>query len=458
MVSYSGFDDVIKRACDNGQGHLFDEWDSLAEEEKKSLLRELSSVDFDLVKKLFREKDAAVHLEYGPAPFISLPATDAQREEFRLAREAGIKAIRGGKVAAFLVAGGQGSRLGFEGPKGKFPVGPVSGKTLFCIHAEKILKYSRKYGVAIPFLIMTSEENHVETTAYFKDNKNFGIPDRDMMIFPQNMIPSLDAAGNLVLKGKNGLFRNPDGHGGSLTALNSSGALKMLADRGIDIISYFQVDNPLVRIVDPEFIGFHVQKGAHVSSKALKKAYPEEKIGVFVKFENGRIGVMEYSDLPEDRSRQKDSSGGLAYSAGSIAIHLFDRSFVERVTAGRELSLPFHTARKKLKVYEKGAMREIEGLKFEKFVFDALPLTEHNVVFETLRSEEFAPVKNPEGVDSVHSARDLMVDLHRKWLLERGVSLGKSTAIVEISPLLAVEPDDIDPSIKVPDRDKVFLE
>jgi UDP-N-acetylglucosamine/UDP-N-acetylgalactosamine diphosphorylase len=458
MITYSGYEAVIRRVCEYGQEHLFAEWDGLSQEKKRSLLEELAQVDFDLMKMLYRERNAAAHMDFEPAPYIRVPATDSERAERQRARDAGIEIIRRGRVAAFVVAGGQGSRLGYNGPKGKFPVGPVSGKTLFRIHAEKIVRYGRKYGIAVPFLIMTSDENHNETTAYFRENNNFGIADGDLMIFRQNMIPSLDGSGNLLLREQHSLFRNPDGHGGSLTALYTSGALEAMAARGIEIISYFQVDNPLVNILDPVFIGFHGLRNADVSSKALKKAYPEEKIGVFVKFSNGRIGVIEYSDLPDAKARDTDTSGGLAYAAGSIAIHLFSTNFVERITAGTEISLPFHTAKKKLRSYSRGEYREIEGLKFEKFVFDALPLTDKNVVFETLREGEFAPVKNPKGVDSVESAQKMMSDLHRSWLAARGIAVPDAAGMIEISPLLAVEPEDIDQSLRVPKTERVYLE
>jgi len=454
MITFPGRDDVIRRVCEYRQDHVFEHWQELSEAERKELLDDLADVDFDLLKKLFSVEEAAMDTQYEPAPCIGLPRTAAEKKEWARARAAGEEHARAGKVAAFVVAGGQGSRLGYEGPKGKFPVGPVSGKTLFQIHAEKVLKYSRKYGASIPFLVMTSRANHDETEAYFRDNRWFGLAPEDVLIFPQNMIPSIDTKGRLMLETRSGIFKNPDGHGGSLTALYTSGALRELARRGIETISYFQVDNPLVKIVDPVFIGFQVLRGADVSSKAVKKAYAGEKVGVFVRFDSGAIGVVEYSDLPAEKTNSMDGKGELRFSSGSIAIHLFRREFVERVTAGTEISLPFHTARKKIKTVS----GEVDGLKFEKFVFDALPLTERNIVFETLREEEFAPVKNPSGVDSVDSARSMMNDLFRKWLAARGVAVPAAVETVEISPLVAVEPEDIDPALAVPSEKRVYID
>ncbi len=457
MITFPGYDEVITSVYENKQEHVFEYWKELTNTDKKLLLEDLSDVDFDLLHKLYTSKESMADMDFEPAPYIPVPASDAELQEHRQARDAGVAHVRNGKTAAFVVAGGQGSRLGYEGPKGKYPVGQVSGKTLFQIHAEKIVKYSSKYGVAIPLLIMTSRANNDETEAYFRENSYFGLGPENVFIFPQNMIPSLDAKGKLIMETKKNVFKNPDGHGGSLTALYTSGVIGEMKKRGIETISYFQVDNPLVKIIDPVFIGFHALRGADISSKAVRKAYPEEKVGVFVRFSNHTIGVVEYSDLPEEKARSVDDKGGLRYSSGSIAIHLFQREFVERITAGTEISLPFHTARKKIKAFHGGAGKEIDGFKFEKFVFDALPMTEKNIVFETLREEEFAPVKNASGVDSVESAQKMMDDQYRSWLVGRGVWIPAGIRAVEISPLAAVEPDDIDPGLVIPDKEKVYL-
>jgi UDP-N-acetylglucosamine/UDP-N-acetylgalactosamine diphosphorylase len=458
MITFPGYDAVIKKVYENKQEHVFEYWNGLNDGERKQLLDDLSDIDFSLLLKLFFSKESATETHFDAAPFIALPKTSDEKKEYALAHDAGVLHTQQGKVAAFVVAGGQGSRLGYEGPKGKFPVGPVSGKTLFQIHAEKILKYSRKYGAAIPFLIMTSRANHDETEDYFGNNDFFGIGRENVFIFPQNMIPSLDTRGKLILETKCNVFKNPDGHGGSLTALFTSGVLGEMKRRGIETISYFQVDNPLVKIVDPAFIGFHVLRGADISSKAVKKAYPGEKVGVFVRYGNNTIGVVEYSDLPEEKTHSTDKNGELRYSSGNIAIHLFQRDFVEKVTEGREIALPFHTARKKIKALSGGVQKEVDGFKFEKFVFDALPLTEKNIVFETLRDDEFAPVKNASGVDSVESAQKMMSEQNRRWLARRRIRIPDRAEVIEISPLAAVEPEDLDPKITLPDGNKIYIE
>jgi UDP-N-acetylglucosamine/UDP-N-acetylgalactosamine diphosphorylase len=270
------------------------------------------------------------------------------------------------------------------------------------------------------------------------------------------MVPSLDLNGKLVLETPTKLFKNPDGHGGSLTALKSSGVLAKLIERGIETISYFQVDNPLVKIIDPVFIGVHVLHGSEVSSKGIPKTGPFEKIGIFVKYANGRLGVVEYSDLPEEKATATGSDGKLKYLMGSPAIHLFRCSFIEEITSGGSLNLPFHVARKKLKAWRKGTAAEIDGFKFEKFVFDSLPLARHSIVFEMRREEEFAPVKNLTGVDSVESSRKLMNNLCIEWLGKKGIKIPAEVEVIEISPLVAVEADDL-PVLQIPNEKKVYL-
>ncbi len=456
MISFNGYDDVIKRVYTYKQEHVFKYWDSLIESEKMALLDELSGIDFELLQKIFNQKETVTPQDFSPAPYIKLPDGDSD-EKFNSAKAAGEAHIKKGRVAAFLVAGGQGSRLGFNGPKGKFPVGPVSGKTLFHLHSEKIRASEKKYGVKIPFLIMTSRDNHDETEKFFREEDFFGLSQELVHIFPQNMIPSLDLEGRLILSDKSSLFMNPDGHGGSLTALRTSGALQMLAERGIDTISYFQVDNPLVKIIDPLFIGFHIQEKADISSKALMKAYHEEKTGVFVQFAGGKLGIVEYSDMPEDKLFAKDENGGILYSAANPAIHLFSINFISSVTGDGSANLPFHVAKKKINAFSNGSQSEITGLKFEKFVFDAIPIAEKNIILETGREEEFAPVKNASGADSLQTAQGLMNSLHRKWLTARGIKIPERVKAIEISPLFALSENDIPEGTIIPDKELVYL-
>lgn len=457
MVKFNGYDDVIERVCEFNQEHVFQYWDKLLDSEKKELLDDLSGIDFQQLQKIYSHMEENEQKEFSPAPYIPMPQNESDMALFREAEEKGISCIKQGKVAAFLVAGGQGSRLGFDGPKGKFPIGPVSGKTLFHFHAEKIKASENKYKTSIPFLVMTSRDNHTDTETFFKNQNFFGLEPGNVHLFPQNMIPSLDLDGKLILAEKNRIFMNPDGHGGSLTALRTSGALKKLQELRIEVLSYFQVDNPLVKIIDPVFIGFHIMNRADISSKALKKLYPEEKTGIFVKFSNDTLGIVEYSDMPDDKLKAKDENGEILYSAANPAIHLFSTDFISELTGSEGISLPFHTARKKITAMIDGKRGEISGYKFEKFVFDALPLAAKNVILEVSREEEFAPVKNASGQDSADSARRLMTALNRKWLEERGITVPRNVMEIEISPLAALSPKDIPEGTIVPDTEKVLI-
>ncbi|MCL1865463.1 MAG: UTP--glucose-1-phosphate uridylyltransferase [Spirochaetes bacterium] len=446
MISFKGYDDIIERIYRFNQEHVFQYWDRLNDGEKIELLEELSKIDLQMIKDIFSQKTYSIDGEFSPAPYISLPKNENEKNLFKKAEQIGIKHIKEGKLAAFLVAGGQGSRLGFNGPKGKFPIGPVSGKTLFHFHAEKIRASEKKYNVSIPFLIMTSRDNHEETSIFFKEQKYFGLNPDNVNLFPQNMIPSLDRDGKLILSGFNSIFMNPDGHGGSLTALKTSGVLDKLKELKIDTLSYFQVDNPLVKIIDPVFVGFHIMNTADISSKTLQKSYPEEKTGVFVKFAGHTIGIVEYSDMP------KDKSGNTSYSAANPAIHLFNIQFISKLTDSGRVKLPYHTAKKKIVGLVDGKQKELDGYKFEQFVFDALPLTEKNVILEILRGEEFAPVKNASGQDSPDSAKELMTALNRKLLESKGITIPDKVKEIEISPLI-----DIAKNIIIPNTEKVLI-
>jgi UDP-N-acetylglucosamine/UDP-N-acetylgalactosamine diphosphorylase len=451
MITFKGYDDVIERIYRFNQEHVFRYWDKLNDKERVELLEELSKIDLQMVKDMFSQKTHSFDNEFSPAPYIALPKNEDEKKLFKEAEEIGVKHIKDGKLAAFLVAGGQGSRLGFNGPKGKFPIGAVSGKTLFHFHAEKIRAAEIKYNVSIPFLIMTSRDNHEETADFFKEEKYFGLNPENVSLFPQNMIPSLDLNGKLILSGYNTIFMNPDGHGGSLTALKTSGVLDRLKTDKIETLSYFQVDNPLVKIIDPVFIGFHVMKMADISSKMLQKSYPEERTGVFVKYSNNTLGIVEYSDMP------KEKAGDILYSAANPAIHLFNIRFISKLTDSGRVNLPYHTAKKKIAGMVEGEVKEFDGYKFEQFVFDALPLTDKNVILEILRGEEFAPVKNASGQDSPDSAKELMTALNRQWLKSRGIAIPDKVRSIEISPLAALSPEDISEDIVIPDTGKVFI-
>ncbi|MBN2414264.1 UDPGP type 1 family protein [bacterium] len=442
---------LIQTVHDHGQEHLFRFWDSLSGKEKDALMRQIGTIDFELVAAHRRllsgaeEADTAVHT-LDPAPCIPIPRDEAGRKRERRAREIGEEAIRAGKVAAFLVAGGQGTRLGFDGPKGCFPVGPVSGKTLFQMHAEKILAASRRYGVTIPWAIMTSETNDAATREFFQEHGWFGLDPGSVIFFSQRMIPALDGEGRLILDGRDHIFMNPNGHGGSLLALYESGTIGRFEARGVEILSYFQVDNVLIRIVDPVFIGYHIQAGAGMSSKMVQKSHPGEKVGVFG-IRDGKLNVIEYSDLSPEDAEARLPDGSLKYGSGSIAIHLIDTKFV-RAEAEDGFRLPYHTAFKKVPyLTDSGDLVDPDtpnAFKFETFVFDALADTSSPVIMEIVREHEFSPVKNAAGEDSPATARRDLSNYYGGWLEAAGVPVprdaaGNAAVPLEISPLFALD-------------------
>lgn len=404
---------------------------------------------------------------FEPAEFTPLPETPEEISLFCQARGIGEKALRDGRVAAFLVAGGQGTRLGFDGPKGKFPVSPVKNKTLFQLHSEKILALSKKYDVIIPWYIMTSETNHQETVDFFVAHDYFGLNSKNVMFFRQEMIPALDPYGRLILDEKDHIFRNPNGHGGSLSALKKSGALDDMKSRGIDLIFYFQVDNVLVKICDPDFIGSHLQEQAEMSAKVVTKTDPGEKVGVLGRID-GKLGVIEYSDLAEAEKTARNPDGTLKFRAGSIAIHILNVDFVELENEGG-LKLPWHMAHKKVAHVDEEGNRvepdEPNGYKFETFVFDALGDAKETVFLEVKREEEFSPVKNAKGIASPETARRDMVNQFRRWLEQAGVQIptdcnNAANGLIEISPLFALDGDDlkvkVNSDLKI--EDKLYLE
>jgi len=433
-------DQQIRKLYDMGQDHVFRFWDDLSETEREALLDDIMSMDLPLMERLISDH---IHGETAQADEeISLEpcsVIDREGDEKRgQAEERGEECLHRGETAAFLVAGGQGTRLGFDGPKGSFPIGPVSQRSLFRIHAEKILAASQRYGVTIPWYIMTSKGNHKDTVSFFEKHSFFGMDCENIMFFSQAMIPAVDPDGRFFLSSKCSIFKNPNGHGGSLEALHTSGALADMKERGIEYISYFQVDNPLVRVIDPVFLGFHMLNNAEMSSKTVEKRDPEEKVGI-VGYMNGRLGVIEYSDFPEEQKHKKNADGFLVYSAGSIAVHILNRTFAEE--ENREgFRLPYHKAEKRVPhIGEDGSLVEPEGkngIKFETFVFDALRDTKASVTLRTRREDEFSPVKNSSGSDSPDTARKDMSRLYRRWLAEAGMK-GDLPDTVEISPLFA---------------------
>ncbi len=461
--------DTIRQTLQqHGQEHLLAFYDELPAARQQTLLDQIATIDFDAldgwVAAYVRNKpEVRPTGEIRPAEVVPAKPVDAD------ALAAGEQLLAEGKVAAFTVAGGQGTRLGYEGPKGCFEATPVAKKPLFQVFAEQIQAAGRRAGKAVPWYIMTSPVNDVATRAFFRRQNFFGLADQDVFFLVQGTMPAFSFDGKILLAEMGQIALSPDGHGGCLPALRSSGALDDMARRGVELISYFQVDNPLVRVLDPVFLGLHHLRGAEMSAKALPKRDPLERLGNFCVVD-GQVTVIEYSDMPEDLARSCTLDGRLEFSAGSIAIHVLSRSFVERLTAGGQCELPLHRAEKKVPfVDDRGKTHvpdEPNAVKLERFVFDALPLAAETVILETDRTEEFSPIKNAAGEDSLATSLHDQIRRTAGWLEEAGVAIprdadGQVAAAIEISPLFADSAADlagkVDPGLAIAAGQSIYL-
>lgn len=438
------------------QQHVLRWWGGLETARRQHLLAEIEAIQWERVEPLIeshvRRRPAPELLEnLQPAPFFPLEPNSKERARYDAAIEFGRDVIRAGRVAAFTVAGGQGTRLGFDGPKGSVTITPVREKSLFQVFAETILAVRERYSpAAIPWYIMTNPSNHQQTLGFLEDHEHFGLPRNDIFVFVQGVLPSFDFEGRMLMADRHRLALAPDGHGGSLGALATSGALDDMRSRNIDIVSYFQVDNPLVKPFDPLFIGLHCKTESEMSTKVSQKTTDFEKVGNLC-IHDGRLRVIEYSDLPEEVARSRNDDGSRRFDVGNLAIHLFDLDFVERI-ASSGAKLPYHRADKKITwIDENGFVRtpsEPNGVKLETFVFDALAFARKPLLLEIDRAEEYAPVKNPSGIDSVESAKRAQVRRAARWLEDAGVIIprdqqGAPLLEIEIAPAYALEAADV---------------
>lgn len=409
-----------------GQGDLAKHLESLSGEARTLLERDIASQNWEELKALHAEKSTAnladnVSADLKPMPFKI--AADDLRYDFW--KETGEILLGKGQVAAFLVAGGQGSRLGFDGPKGMFDIGLPSHKSLFQLQAERLRNLAAQVGHPIPWCIMTSPLNHEATVNFFKEHDYFGMNREDIRFFEQGTICALTPDGKAVVD-NNRLALVPDGNGGCFRALAQSGTLAWLVEKGVQYIFLYSVDNALCRICDPAFIGALAADGHAMSaSKVVHKAGPNEKVGIFA-FQDKKPGVVEYSDLPENYRDMTNADGSLTFDGGNIAIHLFKVSALRKLQTSK---LPWHTARKTVCGIEK-------CWKFEQFLFDAFPLLGSMLPFGVIREEEFSPVKNAEGTDSPKTARVMIGKLHREWLRKAHVQINPKK-LYEISPTIS---------------------
>jgi len=438
----------------HGQEHVMRFVEQLNRQQRLELLADIDLLDLDLIDQLvarYIRNPPSIKLpeKICPPPVYPIKPTGALERKYQNALQRGERLIAERKVAAFTVAGGMGTRLNFDGPKGCLPVTPVRNKTLFRLFAESLIATGRRYNSIIPWYIMTSQAHHEQTRRYFQENNYFRLNPDTVTFFQQGIMPSFDSEGKILMRAQNRLSLSPDGHGGSLRALYNSGAISDMARRGVEYISYFQVDNLLVRMIDPLFIGLHALDNAEMSSKAVIKCDPLEKVGNFV-LVDGKITVIEYSDLPEELARQRREDGRLMFELGSIAIHIISRSFVERLNK-QGFSLPWHRASKKVPYLDESGNLiqpdEPNAVKLETFVFDALALADASLILAIEREDEFAPIKNAAGVDSLQSSQRLQMEKAARWIQQAGLEVprkedGSADLLIEISPLYALDIDE----------------
>ena len=455
---------LLETAKNAGQAHIFRWWDELDTAQKGALLAQAKSIDFALLNRLISSllHDEPFSRKGGklePAEVIGIPGTEEEKRAERRARERGEQLLREGKVCALVVAGGQATRMGYPGPKGTVPIGPVSDKSLFQVLAEKIRAVAGRYGAVLPWYIMTSQTNDATTKRFFDEHDYFGLPPAYVRFVMQDMLPAVDFSGKIIMDSKSHIFMSPTGHGASLRTLYDHGAIADMKSCGVEFIYHFQVDNPLVVIADPVFLGYHDLNGAEMSCKMVDKDPPTERVGAACT-RDGKNVVIEYSDIDEKTVNERTPDGRLRFWAGNIAQHVLTVSFVERMRPIVD-KMPFHVARKKVPyvsdVGERCVPDKENGIKLESFVFDALPYAKNIVHMEIVREKEYYPVKTLEGPDSPRVAKQWMSNLYGQWLESAGIEVprdgsGNVTARIEISPLYALDEQELARKV---DRDLV---
>ncbi|OJT08992.1 UDP-N-acetylhexosamine pyrophosphorylase [Trametes pubescens] len=458
-------DNLRKRYETAGQGHLFAFWDDLSESERGALRAQLEALDIERVNRIYNkavssEKEIAENSGKDiiePLPEDAAGSVIGLPEKEREWRQTGLEAIARGQVGVLLMAGGQGTRLGSSAPKGCYDIGLPSHKTLFQYQAERIARLQQVAAetagkpagsVVIPWYVMTSGPTRHETEAFFKKQNYFGLDPANVIFFEQGTLPCLTMDGKVLLETRSRVAVAPDGNGGLYAALRqplspsdkSRTVLSDLERRNIRYVHSYCVDNCLVRIADPVFLGYCIQKQADCAAKVVPKAHPKESVGVIAR-RGDKFSVVEYSEITPEQAERRDAAGGLAFRAGNIANHFYTTDFLRSVAAFED-ELAFHIARKKIAHVDTATGAAVKpatpnGMKLEMFVFDVFPFTKHFAVLEVARADEFSPLKNAPGTgsdDPDTSRRDLLAQ-HRRYLEAAGAKVLEGVEI-ELSPLV----------------------
>ncbi|MDR3143294.1 MAG: UTP--glucose-1-phosphate uridylyltransferase [Puniceicoccales bacterium] len=442
--------ETIERFVCYGQGQVFRFWDTLSGEQRLGLLQEAEQLDLPKISEYVRQFLFPKHSKTGDAPaknlssppYLNLPETRSEQIIWEEAYKEGEAALADGRVAVLTLAGGQATRLGRVEPKGTLEVTPVRKKSLFQVLAEKIRFAEQRYGRPIHWFLMTSRQNHEATLQFFRQHKSFGL--QNIHFFQQGLLPAVDFQGKILLEAKDHITMQPNGSGGAIPALVSSGSVKILRDLGVDIISLCQVENPLVNVIDPHFIGFHLQQKSEISFRVIQKSYPEEPVGIFAARE-GKTIFIEYTSLQQEQLLAQEPSGKLQLHVANAGIYLLDREFVQTFGRG-DYSLSLHIARKKVPTIDlEGhpiSTDSPNGLKFEQVLPDLLTLASRFLLLEGRREQIFSPIKNAQGLNSLQTCHQDQLKLFTHWLLRAGQEIptdntGLPPFAIEISPLFA---------------------
>ena len=405
-------DEIKHKLKKYNQEHLLNFYDNMEESKQNKLLEQIENIDFELVKSLYNKTKDGINNEDAEIEPIDFMDKYKLNEDYKYYEQIGEKAIRSGKLAVVTMAGGQGTRLGHNGPKGTYDIGLDSHKSLFELLFDYIKEQNEKYNVQIPWFIMTSKENNEATVKFFKDNKYFGY-EKNIFFFIQGQLPMIDTEGKILI-GEDYLIKEAaDGHGGVYESLVKSGMVEKMKQLGIEWVFIGGVDNCLVKMVDPVLMGIAIDKGVTAAGKSVVKANPHEKVGAFCK-KNGKPSVVEYSEITDEMAEATDENGELLYGESHILCNLFNISAIERM--GSE-PLPYHSAFKKATYIDKDGNKIVptspNAYKFEAFLFDAFGEVDDMAILRVKREEEFAPVKNATGVDSPETARELYNNFHK---------------------------------------------
>ncbi len=409
-----GVEGLLEQLEAFGQSHLCHHYKALKESNPDlaaRFLKQLSHLDLPLNQRLFQELAISGEKQEKRAIQPLEPDT-LDAIAYEQARAVGLKAIEDGQLAVLLLAGGQGSRLGHEGPKGTFDIGLESSKSLFEIQADALKQVAKQANFAPMWYVMTSATNHLETVAFFEAHHYFDYPQSRIRFFEQGMMPSVDFENRILLAEPGQLALNPDGNGGCFIAMKRHGIIDALKSEGVKWLFLYGVDNAIVNVADPAFLGYAIQCGKPAASKVVAKAHPHEKVGVLC-YDRARPAIVEYSEMTEEDNLALDQSGQLLYRNGNILNHLLS---LEVLAAYMDQPLTFHLATKKIPFWSstEGYCQpgQPNGYKYESFIFDLFPHFEDMGALMVARDMEFAPVKNATGEDSPETARALYLKKH----------------------------------------------